>query len=256
MKHRHLHSNPRVNKRASASFELIHSNVWGPCPIVSPTRFRYFVSFVDDNSRTTWLYLMKNHSNLFSHFRAFYVEVHTQIHIFIQSLKSDNAKEYVSEQFQSFILQNGILHQTSHIDTPQNRVAERKNRHLEIIGALLFQMHVPKHFWANVVSTACFFINRMSSSFLNWDIPYHILFPNKPLFPIEPQVFRCTCFIWVVCPHVSKLDPKSFKCIFLGYSRVQKGYGCYYPSLCRYLVSANVTFLENASFSQDQIHTS
>ena len=55
---------------------------------------------------------------------------------------------------------------------------------------------------------------------------------------------------------MSKLDPKSLKCIFLGYSRVQKGYRCYCPSLRRYLVSTDVTFLENASFSQDSIHTS
>ena len=55
---------------------------------------------------------------------------------------------------------------------------------------------------------------------------------------------------------MSKLDPKSLKCIFLGYSRVQKGYRCYYPSLRRYLVSVDVTFLENAPFSLDLIHTS
>ena len=76
------------------------------------------------------------------------------------------------------------------------------------------------------------------------------------MFPIEPRVFECTCFVWDVRLHVSKLDPKSLKCIFLGYSRVQKGYRCYCPSLCRYLVSADVTFLENAPFSQDPIHTS
>ena len=120
------------------------------------------------------------------------------------------------------MFQNGILHQTSCVETPsQNGVAERKNRHLlETTIALLFQMQVPKHFWADVVSTAWFFINKMSSSVLNWDTLYHIIFPNKPLFPIEPRIFRCTCFVWDVCPHVSKLDPKSLKCIFLGYSRV------------------------------------
>ena len=92
--------------------------------------------------------MMKNHSELFSHFRAFHAEIHTQFNVYVQSLRSDNAKEYVLEQFQSFMLQNGILHQTSCVDTPsQNGVAERKNRHLlKTVRALLFQMQVPKHF--------------------------------------------------------------------------------------------------------------
>ena len=93
VKHHCLHSSPIVNKRASSPFELVHSNVWGPCPVVSSTGFRYFVTFVDDYSRTTWVYLMKNCSELFSHFRAFYDEIHTQFHVSIQSLRSDNAKE-------------------------------------------------------------------------------------------------------------------------------------------------------------------
>ena len=177
---------------------------------------------------------------------------------YVQNLRSDNAKEYVSEQFQPFMLQHGILHQTSCVDTPaQNGVAERKNRHLlETARALLYQMHVPKHFWVDAVSTSCFLINRMPSSVLNWEKPYHIFFPNKPLFPIEPQIFGCTCFVRDVRPQVSKLDHKSLKCIFLSYSRVQKEYRCYCPSLRRYLVSADVKFFENVPFSSPPTHTS
>ena len=133
------------------------------------------------------------------------------------------------------MLQNEILHRTLCVDTPsQNGVAEKKNRDLlEIARALLFQMNVPKHFWADAVSTSFFFINRMPSSVLNWATPYHWLFPNKPLFPIDPKVFGCTCFVWDVLPQVSKLDLKSLKCIFVGYSRVQKGCRCYCPTLRR-----------------------
>ena len=70
---------------------------------------------------------MKNCSKLFSHFCAFRDEIHTQFHVSIQNLRSDNAKEYLSEQFQSFMFQNDILDQTSCVNTPQNGVAERKN---------------------------------------------------------------------------------------------------------------------------------
>ena len=56
-KHHCLSSHPRVNKRASAPFELVHLDVWGPCPVVCPTGFRYFFTFVNDYSQTTWLLL-------------------------------------------------------------------------------------------------------------------------------------------------------------------------------------------------------
>ena len=84
---------------------------------------------------------MKNCSKLLSHFCAYCVEIKTQFHTFVQNLRSDNAKEYMSEQFQSFMLQNGILHQISCVDIPShNGVAKRKkNRHLlETTRALLF----------------------------------------------------------------------------------------------------------------------
>ena len=87
-----VHLSPRVNNRAFSPFELVHLDVWDQCPVVSPNGFQYFVTFVDDYSRTTWLYLMKNSSELFSHFRAFYAEIHTQFHVSIQNMRSDNAK--------------------------------------------------------------------------------------------------------------------------------------------------------------------
>ena len=48
-----VHLSPRVNKRDSAPFELVHSDVWVPCPVLSSIRFKYFVTFVNDFSRVT-----------------------------------------------------------------------------------------------------------------------------------------------------------------------------------------------------------
>ena len=61
-----MHLSPRVNKRASSTFELVNSDVWGPYPVLSPTGFKYFVTFVNDFSRVNWFYLMKSRSELFS----------------------------------------------------------------------------------------------------------------------------------------------------------------------------------------------
>ena len=88
----------------------------------------------------------------------------------------------------------------------------------------------------------------MPSFVLKDEIPYSVLFPTKSLFPIEPRILGSSCFVHDVCPHVTKLDPKSLKCVFLGYSRIQKGYRCYCPTLNKYLMSTDITFLKNIPF--------
>ena len=75
-----MHLSHRVNKRSFISFELVHSDVWGPCSVMFPTRFMYFVTFVDDFSHVTWLYLIKSRFKLFSHFSALCAEIQTQFH--------------------------------------------------------------------------------------------------------------------------------------------------------------------------------
>ena len=55
---------------------------------MSLTEFKYFVTFVDDFSYATWFYLMKSRS-----------KIQTQFHVSVQTLRSDNAKEYLSEPF-------------------------------------------------------------------------------------------------------------------------------------------------------------
>jgi len=58
-KHHRAIFQSRVNNRSSSAFELVHSNVWGPSRVPSIKDFRYFLHFVDDFSRMTWLYLLK-----------------------------------------------------------------------------------------------------------------------------------------------------------------------------------------------------
>jgi len=84
---------------------------------------------------------MKNRSELFSHFCAFCAEIKTQFNVSVQTLRSDNAKEYFSTQFQSYMLQQGIIHQSSCVDTPsQNGLAERKiDTYLKLHGPYFFK---------------------------------------------------------------------------------------------------------------------
>ena len=193
---------------------------------------------------------MKNRAKLYSIFQKFYAEILTQFNISIRVLRSDNAREYFFAPFISFMSQHGILHQSSCAHTAQqNGVAERKNRHLiETTRTLLLHYHVPFRFWGDTVLTACYLINRMPSSVLHAQIPHSLLFPDQPFYFLPPRVFGCTCFVHILTPGQDKLFVKATKCIFLGYSRLQKGYRCYSPQTHRYFLSADVTFFEDSPF--------
>jgi len=99
---------------------------------------------------------MKNRFELFSIFEQLYKEIKTQYGVSIRSLRSDNAREYLSHQFQNFMASNGILHQTSCPYTPQqNGLGERKNRHfIENIRALFLHGNV-----LSLFGTTCFVHN-------------------------------------------------------------------------------------------------
>ena len=58
-KHTHVSFPKRLNNRAKSPFELVHTDVWGPCRTASTLGFQYFVTFTDDYFRCTWLFLMK-----------------------------------------------------------------------------------------------------------------------------------------------------------------------------------------------------
>ena len=250
-KHTRVSFPRRLNNRATSPFDLVHTDVWGPCRTASTLGFQYFVTFIDDYSRCTWLFLMKTRAELFSIFQKFYAEILTQFNISIRVLRSDNAREYFSAPFISFMSQHGILHQSSCAHTPQqNGVAERKNRHLiETTRTLLLHYHVPFRFWGDAVLTACYLINPMPSSVLHAQIPHLLLFPDQPLYFLPPRVFGCTCFVHILTPGQDKLSAKATKCIFLGYSRLQTGYRCYSPQTHRYFLSADVTFFEETPSS-------
>ena len=108
----------RLNNRKKSPFELVHTDVWGPCRTASILGFQYFVTFIDDYSRCTWLFLMKKRAKLCSIFQKFYAEILTQFNISIRVLRSDNAREYFFAPFISFMSQHGILHQSSCAHTP------------------------------------------------------------------------------------------------------------------------------------------
>lgn len=157
---------------SSSPFNLIHSDVWGPSRVANLNGSRWFVTFVDDHSRLTWVYLMKNKSEVGDIVKQYITLIRTQFNTTIKVLRSDNGTEYVNHELKDYLGNLGIHHQTSCVYTPQqNGVAERKNRHLlDVARAIMFATNTPKIYWGEAILTATYLINRMPSRVLSFKI--------------------------------------------------------------------------------------
>ena len=58
--------------KSPAPFMVIHSDVWGPANNISLNDKRWFISFIDDHTRVTWICLMKSKSEVGSLFKQFH----------------------------------------------------------------------------------------------------------------------------------------------------------------------------------------
>ncbi|RVX06405.1 Retrovirus-related Pol polyprotein from transposon TNT 1-94 [Vitis vinifera] len=208
---------PLHASRASHCFDLIHSDVWGPSPVSSHEKFKYYVTFIDDHSRFTWVYFLRSKSEVFRTFTEFLAYVDNQFSTSIKTLRTDSGGEYLSTEFQAFLASKGIIHQRSCPSTPQqNGVAERKNRHLLDVSYI-------------------------------WSLPISAYLLSN-LVMITFVFFGCVCFVHLPPHERHKLSAQSVRCAFLGYNMCQKGFVCYDPTLHHTRISRNVIFFENQHF--------
>ena len=233
-------------------FDLVHSDVW-TAPCLSRENYKYFVTFIDEKSKYTWLTLIKTKDRVLEAFKNFQAYVSNHYNAKLKIFRSDNGGEYTSNAFKQHLASHGILHQTSCPYTPQqNGVAERKNRHLmEVARSMMFQTNVPKRFWSDAVISACYLINRIPTRVLQDQSPFEVLNKLKPSLS-HLRVFGSLCYVLIPGDMRNKLEPKSTKAMFVGYSTTQRGYKCFDPQTRRLLVSRDVKFIETKGYYEER----
>ncbi|GJT59331.1 zinc finger, CCHC-type containing protein [Tanacetum coccineum] len=118
-------------ERAKDLIGLIYTDVCGPFRIVSRQGASYFVTFTDDFSRYSYVYLLKHKHEVFETFKVFQKEVENQPGKTINSLRSDRGGKYMSQEFLDHLKEHGIIAHCTPPYTPQNNeVSERRNRTL------------------------------------------------------------------------------------------------------------------------------
>jgi histone deacetylase 1/2 len=225
---------------STVPLQQIFSDVWGPVP-TSVGHHNYYVSFIDDFSKFTWIYLIKKKSDVFHNFMNF---VERKFSRKIVTMQTDWGGEY--EKLNPFFQKLGITH---HVSCPhahqQNGSAERKHRNIVEVGlALLANASMPLKFWDETFLTATYLINLMPSKIIDNTSPTERLLDIKPDYK-SLLVFGCACWPNLHPYNTCKLAYRSKQCVFVGYSPHHKGVKCLEISTDRVYISRDVVFDKN-----------
>ncbi len=170
-------------ERATEFGGEIHSDLWGPAPVASLHKKKYYISFVDDNTRWTYLHFLGAKSDAFGAYKIQEAEIETQHGVKIKILHSDRGGEYLSDAFTQHLKKRGTKQKLTVHDTPQhNGLAECRNRTiLERVRAVLHASGLPRFLWAEAARHIVWLMNRTGTKALNGNItPFEALYGQKP----------------------------------------------------------------------------
>jgi hypothetical protein len=205
--------------------ELLHMDIFGLVAYVSIGGNKYGFVIVDDYSRYTWVFFMKDKSKVHEIFKKFATRAQNEFDVKINRVRSDNGTEFKNTNIEEYLDEEGIGHELSvPYTSQQNGIVERKNRTLiEAARTMLDEYKTSDSFWAEAINTACHAINRLYLHKFRQKTAYELLTGKKPNVSYY-RVFGCKCFVLNKKPKSSKFAPKVDEGIFLGYASNAHGY--------------------------------
>ncbi|MCO5548981.1 hypothetical protein L7F22_002445 [Adiantum nelumboides] len=115
---------------------------------------------------------------------------------------------------------------------------------MEMERAMLAHVSLPRSYWAEACNTAVYIQNRSPTHALQDMTPFQAYYGCKPTVS-HFRVFGCSAFVHIPKEKRQKLDFKSRKLLFLGYSAESDAYRLYDPDTRTTTVSRDVVFDES-----------
>ncbi|KAL8143938.1 hypothetical protein V2J09_016970 [Rumex salicifolius] len=232
------------NTVSSSPFDLIHCDLW-TSPISSVTGFKYFLVIVDDCTHFVWTFPLRYKSETPLHIQQFFQHVHTQFNVTIKQVQCDNGREFNNTELHSFISQKGSNFRFScPYTSQQNGKAERMIRTLtNMIRSILFHGHLPPCYWTEALTSATHLLNLIPSTTTTMITPFELLHKKRPTYS-HLRTIGCLCYPNLTAITKHKLEPRTKRCVFLGYATSHRGYRCLDLSTNKVIISRHVIFDE------------
>jgi hypothetical protein len=190
------HSFPNSDSKAKGVLDIVHSDTCGLMLVASLSGYVYYVSFIDDYSHKTWIYLLKAKNEVFGKFKEFKALVENLTERKLKTLRSNNGGEFTSEELKEYCKEVGIKRELSTTYNPQqNGIAERKNwTIMEAVKAMIHNQDLPMHLWAEATKTTMYVQNRSPHKVLENKTPEEDVFRREAKSqPLQNIWMPCIC---------------------------------------------------------------
>nr|GEY24071.1 hypothetical protein [Tanacetum cinerariifolium] len=149
------------------------------------------------------------------------------------------------------LVDHGIIAHRTPPYTPQhNGVSKRRNKTLlDMVRSMISQITLPKSFWDYALDSAVRILNMVPTKKVK-KTPYEVWHGQAPkLYYLK--VWGCEALVKRdTLTKPDKLEPRSIKCIFIGYLKETIGYSFYYPAKNKVSIARNAEFLKNSLITQ------
>lgn len=210
--------------QVSGVLDLVHMDACGPID-ETPAGNRYMVTFVDDYSSLSIVELVPRKSDVPATVRKIFNLLETQTGRKIKIARTDNGREYLTKEIESFFEEKGIRHQLTMPYTPQqNGVAERLNRTLlDKARPMLSEAGLPLRYWGEAIITANTLRNYSPVTGKD-KTPWELFYGNKPDLS-HLRTFGCRAYVMTPKQQRGhKLEEVGKPGIMIGYAHESKGY--------------------------------
>ncbi|GJZ70622.1 putative ribonuclease H-like domain-containing protein [Tanacetum coccineum] len=224
----------------SQPLQLLRMDLFGPTFVRSINHMTYFLVITDDFSRFSWVFFLRTKDETSGILKDFIRQIENQLNQKVKTIRCDNGTEFKNRDIIKFYGSKGIKREYSSVRTlQQNRVAKRKNMTLiEAARTTLADSFLPNTFWAEVVSTACYVLNRVLVTKPQNKTPCKLITEKIPIISyIRP--FGSHVTILNTIDHLGKFEEKSDEGFLVGYSLNSKAFRVYNLDTKRHVTAEN-----------------
>jgi len=241
-----------TRRRMEQVGDRIHVDVCGPIGTPTCSGKNYFVLFKDEYSNYRHILLVKGKDEVHDCIRRCMTIIRVDTGLKVKRLYSDKGSELISNRTQDYLLDEGIVHETSAAFTPQqNGFIERDNRTVvEAARTMLKHRKLPDKLWGEAANTAVYLLNRLSNKNTDNKTPYELYFGSKPNIT-HLRIFGSLVYMKVQhkkrSGYQKKLENRAKPMVLVGYEQ-NNTYRVYEPETNKVIITREVVIDETRGY--------